>query len=391
MSSIGDWCFKLAIPILVWKLTNSAFWMSVAYAAAILPFVLIMPLGGVIGDMFSRKILLLFGDLISGLLCILLVVYLALGGTNHFIIMLIVFCLGAVFAIYHPSFQGIIPQLVSPDKLSKANSLNSISDNMINMLGTVISGILLSIFKPETVILLNALSFVISFIFIYLIKVEVIFNRVSITIAQIIANLKSGYMVAMSQPIIKYGTLLFILFNFASNLIMGNFIYYLTKVLSLTPEGAGSAIALSSIGALIGALIAPKLIRQFIPGRLMIGCTVISSLGILVLLFTNSLTGVVIGRAISMMGDTIIVVTMFTLRQKVIPNNFLSRVVAITRTISFIPIPIASIFGGFLLSQFGNMQLVFIISFASLWLCIIISLFTPFVAANSHLVKPNIG
>ena len=43
--------------------------------------------------------------------------------------------------------------------------------------------------------------------------------------------------------------------------------------------------------------------------------------------------------------------TMFTLRQSLIPGPYVGRVVGITRTISAVPVPVAAIFGTYLLRQ----------------------------------------
>ena len=59
---------------------------------------------------------------------------------------------------------------------------------------------------------------------------------------------------------------------------------------------------------------------------------------------------------INSLGTGIIVVTYFTLRQKVVPTHLLSRTVAVTRMISHLAIPLASVSSGLLFHTTHNFQ-----------------------------------
>ena len=143
---------------------------------------------------------------------------------------------------------------------------------------------------------------------------------------------------------------------------------------------------MSAGGAVIGAAIAPWFIERFHPGRLMLSCIACWAAGTILLLAGHALGVwvVVVGRAMSMACEAMIIVTMFTHRQRLIPNRYLSRTVAIARTICYIPVPIAAMTGGYLLTVFdGNMDGLIIISAAVLVLCVAVGLFTPFVARQT--------
>jgi hypothetical protein len=59
-----------------------------------------------------------------------------------------------------------------------------------------------------------------------------------------------------------------------------------------------------------------------------------------------------------MMLSTINIVTWFTLRQRIVPGHLLGRVIATTRLIAYVSIPIASFVGGALLASTQNMYLI---------------------------------
>ena len=203
---------------------------------------------------------------------------------------------------------------------------------------------------------------------------------------KVFKDLRDGYKTAMSFPLIKWGTFLFILVNFSNHIILGNIIYYLTENLGLDASRAGLVLGLSAGGAVIGAAMAPRFIGRVNPGRLMLGCVACSAAGTMLLLAGHILGVwiVVVGRAMNMACEAMIIVTMFTERQKLIPNRYLSRTVAITRTICYVPVPIAAMTGGYLLTMFGgDMTGLIVISAAVLVLCAVVGLFTPFVSRQT--------
>jgi hypothetical protein len=77
-----------------------------------------------------------------------------------------------------------------------------------------------------------------------------------------------------------------------------------------------------------------------------------------------------------MAAEAVIVVTMFTLRQRVIPGHYLGRTIAITRTISAAPVPLAAMVGGYMLTQMDGGALVST-SAVLLLVCGVGGLFTP--------------
>lgn len=60
--------------------------------------------------------------------------------------------------------------------------------------------------------------------------------------------------------------------------------------------------------------------------------------------------------------QSVIVVTFFTYRLKITPNHILSRVVSVTRLISYLAIPVAALSGGWSLDKSGNVNLLYILS-----------------------------
>lgn len=382
ISIIGDWAFRIAIPLVVYDLTGSPILMATAYAATFAPFILIMPIAGVIADAYNRHRLLWLSDLVSAVVAVAITAYLSTTSPNIYLILPGLVILGAMASVSHPAFQGFLPSTVESGDLAKANSYIATSDSIFNMIAPAFGGALVAMVGALSVLWLNSASFLVSMGLILAIKARPQEITDHLRLRSVFSSLHDGLNVAMSYPIIKWGTVLFILVNFSSHLVLGNIIYFLTEQMGLTPDIAGYVLGASAAGGLIGALIAPRFLGRIHPGRFMLLCVGLSACGTLFLVAgpTYGVLPVLLGRALTMGAEAAIVVTMFTERQRLVPPSHLSRAVGITRTISYVPVPIAAVLGGYLIAlNQGDMRFAIYLSAAVLLLCTLLGLFTPFI------------
>lgn len=176
--------------------------------------------------------------------------------------------------------------------------------------------------------------------------------------ASVLEDLREGFTFVWRHPVLRSGSLIFIGVNFGIVLIRGNYVYFLSGILKATPAELGLAFALPGIGAIVGALIAPTLLQRFQVGPLILGYTLLIGIMMLPLLMARDVFSTALPWAAVTGLSSAIAVTWFTLRQQVAPQHLLGRVVALTRLIAFIPIPIAAVVGGIILNMTQNMQIV---------------------------------
>lgn len=67
ISSIGIGMTAFALSVYVYQTTGSAAYVSLITLLAYLPTMLLSPLGGVLADRYDRRLLMIIGDLFSGL------------------------------------------------------------------------------------------------------------------------------------------------------------------------------------------------------------------------------------------------------------------------------------------------------------------------------------
>lgn len=361
VSTIGDWFYQLALPLLIYDLTRSAMSMAVTYGLAYAPFLLLLPLGGVLADRVDRQRFLIAGDLSSaaivGLLALLAFVY----ARQEWLIWLIypmAFALASVSPLYHPSFQSYLPALVDEEHLPHANSWMQSAENLVVVLGPLTGGIMIALLGPTFALLIDMLSFAGSALFIACIRLRLSPAPLAPTRSPLLEPLRQGFHYVWNSSLLTYGSFLFLGTNFAITLVQANLIFFLASTLHFDPVQIGITFAFTGVGAFGGALIAPQLLKQFQPGRILTITTLGAGLVTFTLFATTNVFTISVPIAVMTALSTINIVTWFTLRQRTVPGHILGRVIATTRLIAFISIPIAAVVGGALVTSTQNMYII---------------------------------
>lgn len=121
-SLIGNYSLKFALSMYVLEQTGSAGVFGTILAAAVVPTVLLSPLGGVLADRINRRTLMMVLDGISGVsVCLTFFLLDRIPGLSLVVILQIV--LGILAAFESPTVQACIPQMQSGANLIKANAI----------------------------------------------------------------------------------------------------------------------------------------------------------------------------------------------------------------------------------------------------------------------------
>jgi MFS family permease len=160
ISLIGTWMQMTAQAWLVLTLTHSSTALGAIVALQTLPVLLLAPYGGVIADRVDKRKLMILLQTAMGLQALVLGVLTVTGEVQVWQIGLLAALLGVNNAFENPSRQSFMLELVGPDHLRNAVSLNSVLVNVARMIGPAIAGILIATVGDGICFLANAVSFV---------------------------------------------------------------------------------------------------------------------------------------------------------------------------------------------------------------------------------------
>ncbi|MCD4526591.1 MFS transporter [Nocardioides sp. cx-173] len=251
-SNVGTWLTNLAVPYVLYELTQSAFWVGLAALAQFLPGVLCAPLGGSLADRFDRRRLLLAtqagGALAAAGLCVLWFV----GRHEPVAIMAVMAVSGVFHGINLPSWQSFVNDLVPRADLTSAIALNSLQFNAARSIGPAIAGLLLATLGPGWAFLLNALSFGFVIWALFTVRARPRPGAVPGT-----AGTFSGFAEALryvrGQRGIQVAIIVSVLIGFFANPIFGFTVVFADEIFTVGAVGLGLLNAALGIGSLLAA------------------------------------------------------------------------------------------------------------------------------------------
>ena len=159
ISLIGTWMQMTAQSWLVLSLTHSSTALGVVVALQTLPVLLLAPYGGVIADRIDKRRLMVLLQSAMGLQALALGLLTVTGAVEVWQIALLAALLGLNNAFENPARQSFMLEMVGPEHLRNAVSLNSVMVNVARTIGPAVAGVLIATAGVGICFLANAASF----------------------------------------------------------------------------------------------------------------------------------------------------------------------------------------------------------------------------------------
>ena len=160
VSLVGTWMQGVAQSWLVLQLTGSGTVLGAVVAAQFLPVLVAGPYGGLVADRADKRRLLMATQTVLAALALLLGVLTVTHLVRLWMVVVLAVGLGLVNAVDNPTRQTFVPEVVGPELLRNAVSLNSVMTNAARAVGPALAGILIAEVGVGVCFLANAASFV---------------------------------------------------------------------------------------------------------------------------------------------------------------------------------------------------------------------------------------
>jgi predicted MFS family arabinose efflux permease len=162
-----------------------------------------------------------------------------------------------------------------------------------------------------------------------------------------------------AEPRLRVTTIAAAVPNFVMGFIEATFVLLFTVILAAANTAEiGFLVTAMGIGGIIGALVAPQVIRRVGLGRTMTyGMLVTGALLSIVLITTYGMLALALNVG-WMIGVSLINVSLATIRQHYADDNMLGRVVTVSRAIGWATLPIGALVGGWLGASEESLPLV---------------------------------
>jgi MFS family permease len=159
-SLIGTWMQTTAQSWLVFTLTHSATDIGFVVALQTLPVLLLGPYGGVIADRVDKRRLMIVLQSMMGVQAAILAALSITHMVTYLDVCILAVVLGHNNCFENPSRQAFVLEMVGPDNLRNAVSLNSTMNNVARAVGPAVAGVLIAAVGEGWCFALNAVSFI---------------------------------------------------------------------------------------------------------------------------------------------------------------------------------------------------------------------------------------
>jgi MFS family permease len=159
VSVMGTWMQTVAQSFLVLDLTHSGTDLGLVLAVRFLPILVFGPAGGLFADRRNKRRILYVTQALSGVLAAIFAILTGTHVIQMWSVYLLALALGFVNVFDNPARQTFISEMVPPDDLPNAVTLNSVSMNLARVFGAAVGGVLAAVLGLALCFTCNAISF----------------------------------------------------------------------------------------------------------------------------------------------------------------------------------------------------------------------------------------
>ncbi|HKI90679.1 MAG TPA: MFS transporter [Gaiellaceae bacterium] len=348
ISQLGTQVSLLALPLTaLYVLRAGALGVALLRSFALLPFLLFSLPAGVWVDRLRRRPLMVVADLgRAGAIASIPVAY-WVGHLTMAQLYVVAGIHGLLSVIFDVSYLSFLPTLIGRDRLAEANAKLLGTQALAQLAGPTLAGGLVSAVGAAVAVLADAISFLVSGVFVTAIRGREARPEPSATRAR--TELAEGLRYVFSQPYLRTLTIWISVGSLFTSAMFTLLIVYFVRELHLGAVTIGWLTAVINLGFIAAAFVNGALVRRFGVGPMIAYTGILSSVALvgipaaprsfpLPVIVASGLAGTFLGFFMN--------VNQLTLRQAITPHRLLGRMNAVTRFMYWGTMPIGSALGG---------------------------------------------
>jgi MFS family permease len=360
ISRLGDGILLIALPFFIYDLTGSTLAASAMFIAQMVPNLLFGILAGVFVDRWDQKKIMIVSELLRTLLLFML--FFVNSAEILWLIYLVTFMQSSISTFFNPASRVMLLNVVDEKEFMEANSINSISNNVVNLIGPSLGGALLGMGSFTLVVFVSSISFFLSATLILFINVDITTkNRIKSSISKgvneqgknILFELKDGLLLIIKDKILNSAIIFMVIVWMAQGVINVLFLPFVTDFLHGGAIELGWLQSAAGIGGILGGLVLIQLKKFFLIYRLISYCAATTGVFYLVVFNFPSLILTFFLYVFLAIPTAIFMVSIETLLQKNINENYRGRFFGAYGTVVGIAVISGMLLSGLLEKFFG--------------------------------------
>jgi MFS family permease len=266
-------------------------------------------------------------------------------------LIIVVAIVGVASVFFDVGYQSYIPLLVKPEQVGPANSTLEATAQVGRIGGPAIAGALLTIISAPGLIIVDSLSYIVSFASLSRIRD----HEPPADRAQrqpLYKEIAEGVRFVAKQPLIRSISGTTATSNFFSTLAFTIYPIFALRVLDIGTLGFGISLSAGAVGGLLGATLTPRVAKWIGEGRVIVVSIFVSGIAFLAVPLASLLHGAdavpLLAAGEFLYGFCVLVynITQVTMRQRLCPPRLLGRMNASIRCLVWGVMPIAALVSG---------------------------------------------
>lgn len=308
--------------------------LGVLAAMARGPGVIVGLVSGGFVDRSSRRRVMMASDLARAAL----ILTIPLAAWLHWLTMaqlyLCAALVGAGNALFEIADHAFLPSLIAREHLLDGNAKLGTTDSIAEIGGPAVAGVLFQLLTAPFAMLVTAFTYLTSAVFLSTVSAQELAAEPPPQKPRWHEDITVAWRFAMREPLLRPLMGMAIVTNLASGIFAALYLVYGLKVLGMSPALMGMNIAMGGIGALIGAALAPWLVRRVGFGTTLVATMFATDLFLLLIPLAHGplWTATSFMMAAQLGGDSMALISlilMTSLNQSVVSPNMLARNMAL--------------------------------------------------------------
>ena len=347
------------MPLIVFKLTGSAVALGGAAAIFTVPHLLFGLAIGAWTDRTDRRRLMIAVDVLAAAAVASVPIAAVMGVLTVWWIYAVTFATSTLSIFFETAQFGAVPSLVDRSDLVVANGRIQASFAAASVLGPVAAGVLLGFVSVETVLYVDAASFLVSATTLSLIRRSFNVAIARRRMTSIRHDIAEGLRYVLSHPVLRNISLMMAMINLVSTAVFAELVLFAKQELGAADNQIGFIFAAGGVGVFLCSLAAGPLRRRWSFGNVALGALMLSGILTVALAYTRSLWLGIVFWGLSAGLGTLFNINTGSLRQAIVPNHMLGRVMSIAMVLAWSANPIGAIAGGIVIERTGDVRLVY--------------------------------
>ena len=386
ISNLGSSFTMFALPLLVFNLTGSPINLGITTAAEFVPYLLFGLVIGAWVDRVDRRRLMIATDLARAAVIATIPLLAAVDALSVGWIYVVAFASATLTIAFDAAEFAAIPSLVpSGDDLVTANGRVQASYSTAQIAGPLLAGLLVAVAPVQQVLLVDAASFLVSAGALATIGRTFNAPREEGPRRAIRKDIVDGLRYVLGHPVLRNISAMMALINLVGATVYTQLVVFAKRQLEASDSQVALLYAAGSVGVVLLSLAAGPLRRRLSFSVAALGALALDGLLTIVLAATSWYwAALVLWAAISGLGIFFNINT-GSLRQQIVPNHLLGRVISIAGVLAWSAIPIGALAGGWAVERSGSVALVYGVIGALVALLAIAFSFGPLGHADRYL------